>query len=127
MALSEGQYTGEFILSESPATISRDNVTVTVAASTKQKAGSVLAKLSGTGKYVEYDNAGTDGSAVAAGILYSELDNSADSNPADFTGVIINFAAEVRKADLQWFSGVQASDKTAAYADLAALGVKARD
>jgi len=127
MALTEGQYTGEFIVSESNGKISRDTVTVTVAASKNQKAGSVLAKLSATGKYVEYDNAGTDGSEVAAGILYSGLDNSAVGAPADFTGVVINFGAEVRKADLQWFSGASGGDKTAAYADLAALGIKARD
>lgn len=123
---TEGQHTAEFLVSESPGKISRDEVTVTVAASTTLKAGHVLAKLSATGKYVEYDNVGSDGSETAAGVLYGELVNDAGA-PADKTGVVVNFGAEVRKADLQWASGMDASGKTAAYADLAANGVKARD
>lgn len=126
MALTEGQYTGEFILSEMPGTLSRDTVTVTVAAATKLSPGRVLAVLSATGKYVPYDNVGTDGSEEAYGILYGECDNSAGSAPADFTAVVVNWGAEIRIADLSWASGASAGDKTAAYADLAARGVKAR-
>jgi hypothetical protein len=127
MALTEGKNTGEFILAEQPGTLSRDTVTVTVAAATKLSPGRVLAQLSSTGKYVDYDNAGSDGSEEAAGILYAELDNSAGIAPADFTGVVVNWGAEVRKDDLSWNSGVDAGGKTAAYADLLALGIKARD
>ena len=127
MALTEGKYTAEFLLAESPGTISRDAVTVTVGAATKFAPGKVLAQLSATGKYVEYDNAGTDGSEEAAGVLYGECDNTAGVGAVDFDGVVINFGAEVRKSDLSWATGASAGDKTAAYADLAALGVKARD
>lgn len=127
MTLTEGKYTAEFLLSEAPGTLSRDNVTVTVAASTKLEAGHVLAKLTATGKYVEYDNAGTDGSQVAAGILFSSpLDNSENLAAADFSAVVINLNAEVRYDDLTWFSGASAGDKSAAVADLEALGIKAR-
>jgi len=126
MALTEGKYTAEFLVSEANGTLSRDNATITVAASTKLSPGHVLAKLSATGKYVEYDNAGTDGSQIAAGILYAECDNSAVGSPADFDGVVINLDAEVVLADLSWFSGASAGDKTAALADLLALGIKAR-
>lgn len=124
---TEGNNTGQFILSEAPGKGSRDTVTVTVAAATTLAPGTVLAKLSATGKYVPYDNAGSDGSEAAYGVLYAELDNSAGVAPADFTGVVINWGAEVRKADLDWASGLVDADKTAAYADLAARGVKARD
>lgn len=124
---TEGQYTGEFILTELPGRLSRDNVTVTVAAATKLSAGHVLGKLSATGKFVPYDNAGTDGSESAAAILYSECDNSAGQAPADFDAVIVDWTAEVRKGDLQWESSLVDADKTAAYADLKALGIKARD
>lgn len=128
MSLSEGQYASEFVLEEPAPKISREVVTVTVAAATKLEAGHVLAQLSGTGKYVEYDNAGSDGSEEAAGILYSELDNSAEAAPADFTkAVVVVRLAAVRKADLQWNSGVDASGKTAAYADLKALMILALD
>lgn len=127
MALTEGKYTAEFLLSESPGTLSRDTVTVTVAAATKLSPGRVLATLSATGKNVPYDNVGTDGSEEASGVLYGECDNSAGSAPADFKAVVINWGAEIRKSDLSWASGASAGDKTAAYADLAALGIKARD
>lgn len=127
MSLTEGQHTGEFIIAEPEPKISRKTVTVTVAAATKLEPGHVLAKLSATGKYVEYDNAGSDGSEAAAGILYGECDNSAGGAPADFTGVVLTRLAAVRKADLQWNSGVDASGKTAAYADLEAVMITALD
>jgi hypothetical protein len=124
MALTEGKYTAEFLISEAPGALSRDNATITVAASTKLSPGHVLA-LVGSG-YVEYDNAGTDGSQTAAGILYAEVDNTDGGSPADFDGVVINLNAEVKLAVLGWFSGASAGDKTAALADLLALGIKAR-
>ena len=123
---TEEQYTGEFILTESPGELSRDNVTVTVPASTKLQPGFVLGKITADGNYAPYDNDNTDGTEAAAGVLYGELDNSASESAADFEAVIINAVAEVRKADLQWGSGVLDAEKTAAYADLAALFVKAR-
>lgn len=118
--LTETQHPGEFIIDEPAPKISRQTVTVTVATATKLEPGHVLAKLSATGKYVEYDNAGSDGSEAAAGVLYGECDNSAGVAPVDFTAVVITRLAAVRKADLQWNSGVDAGGKTAAYADLAA-------
>jgi hypothetical protein len=126
MVLTEGKYTGEFLLAESPGHISRDNVVVTVPAATTLKPGTVLAQLSASGKYTEYDNAGSDGSEEAAGILYSELKNESGA-PVDMKGVVINWGAEVRKPDLSWKTGLVDNDKTAAYADLAGRGVKARD
>ena len=127
MSLSEGQHTGEFILAEVDPQIGREQVTLTVAAATKLEPGYVLAQLAATGKYVEYDNAGSDGSEVAAAILYGEADNVAGGAPADFTVTVVKRLAAVRKADLQWNSGVDAGGKTAAYADLASLFVIARD
>lgn len=127
MSLTEKQYTGEFIQSEADGSLSRSNVTVTVAAATVLYPGMVLSKLSGSGKYVPYDNAGTDGSESARAILYGKLDNSAGESPVDFAGVVIDCLAEVRKADLQWDDAIDSGEKTAAYADLAAYFIKARD
>ena len=124
---TEGRHPGEFIIAEPEPKISRETVTVTVATATKLEPGHVLAKLAASGKYVEYDNAGTDGSETAYGILYGECDNSAGEAPADMTGVVLTRMAVVRKADLQWNSDVDAGGKTAAYADLAANYVMARD
>jgi hypothetical protein len=127
MALTETQHTGEFIIRETGGPeLTRETVTVTVATATKLQPGHVLAKLSATGKYVEYDNSGSDGSEIAYAILYAELDNSAGGAPADFTGVVVARLAAVRKAGLKWNSGVDASGKTAAYADLLGQFIVAR-
>jgi hypothetical protein len=122
MSLTEGKNTGEFLLAEADGTISRDTVDVTVAAATTLAPGTVLGQLSGSGKYVPYDDAASDGSETAAGILYGELVNAGNA-PADLEGVIIDFCAEVRAADLVWGDGV---DDEAGLAHLAALGIKAR-
>lgn len=123
MALTEGKYTGEFLLAEAPGTISRDTVTVRVAASATYPPGTVLGQLTSGGQYVPYDSAESDGREEAVAILYGEVAN-ASLSPANVSAVVINFGAEVRKADLVWETGV---DKTAAYAALAAFGIKARD
>jgi len=126
--LTEGQYPGEFILEEPAPKISREIVTVTVDTATKLEPGHVLAQLSSGSKFVDYDNAGTDGSEEAAGILYNECDNSAGGAPVDFdAAVVVVRLAAVRKADLKWNSGVDTNGKTAAYADLKALMILALD
>ena len=126
-ALTEGQHTGEFILSEAEGKLSRETVTLTVATGIVQQAGTVLGKLTGTGKYVPYDNAGGDGSDVAAGVLYDNIDNSGGVAPVDFDAVVLVRDCEVRKGSLIWASGLTDNDKAAAYVDLAVEHVIARD
>jgi len=125
-AITERKHTGEFIISEANGQRSRDEVTVTVANATTLEAGTVLGQLDATGKYVPYDNSGSDGSETAAGVLYDELVNEGVA-PADFDGVVVNGDAEIRKADLKWAAGLVDADKDAAYVDLATVGIKARD
>lgn len=122
MVLTERQHTGEFILSEAPGTLSREKVTVTAPASTRLQPGHVLGLVAT--KYEEYDNSNP---AAAAAILYNEVDNTATPAPTDFVATVIIRCAEVRKADLQWKSGLTDNDKTAAYTDLASTFVIARD
>jgi hypothetical protein len=124
MSQIEGKYTAEFLVSEGEGSISHDDAVVTVGTGAKLKPGAVLA-LVGT-KYVEYDNAGTDGSQTAKAILYAEADNTAGGAPVDFDRAVIARLAEVRAADLEWFSGASAGDKTAGIADLAAAFIIAR-
>lgn len=122
---TEGQHTGEFLVSEAQGTRSRDKVTVTVAANATWEAGLVLGKITATGKYVEYDNGNGDGTEVAAAVLYDTLVNDTGSG-VDVEATIINKDAEVREDDLQWEAGQSAGDITAGLADLLALGIKAR-
>lgn len=121
--LSEGQHTGEFILSEANGTLSRDTVTVTVGANTTLQAGAVLGQIAATGKYVPYDDGYSDGREDAAGLLYATVVNDTDG-AVDVSAVIINKDAEVRRDDLQFEDEV---DEDGAIADLLALGIKARD
>ncbi len=123
---NEEQYAGEFILTEAPGELSRDTVTVTVPAATKMPAGAVLGKITASGKYTYYDDDNTDGTEAAKAVNINPLDNSAGLTAADFTAAVISGLAEVRKASLQWAGTVDSGDKTAAYADLAALFIKAR-
>lgn len=120
--LTEGRHPGEFLIGEQAGTLSRDQVTVTVAGSTELAPGTVLGKITASGKYVVYDNDSSDGREVAAGILHGTLDNESVS-AADMDATIINFGAEVRADDLTWGDDSHAS---AGLVDLAALFIKAR-
>lgn len=122
---TEGKHTGEFIVSEAPGTQSRDAVTVTVPANTTLQGGTVLGQLSASGKYVAYDNANSDGSEAAAGVLYDTLVNDTESDD-DVEATVINANAEVTDAELVWKDGLSDNDKAAGRTDLRALGIKAR-
>ncbi|MGE3175915.1 MAG: head decoration protein [Vicinamibacterales bacterium] len=122
---TEGRHAAEFLVSESPGSISRDEATVTVAATTTLKAGMVLGRLTATGKYVPYDNAGSDGSEAAYGVLLDEVANATGA-PVDVEATVINWGAEVRYSSLEWASGLVDADKDAAAVDLLARGIKVR-
>jgi hypothetical protein len=124
--LTEGKHDADFIVSEAPATGSRQQVIVTVAANTTLKSGTVLSRLTATGKYVPYDNSGSDGSESAYGALYAALVNDTGA-PVDMDGVVMNWSCELRKNGLEWAAGLVDADKEAAYKDLAARGVKILD
>lgn len=112
--VNEGRHTGEYLLSEASGTRSREKVTVTQTG-VALAAGTVMSKLTATGKYVVYDDVGADGSEVAAGVLYDNL-------PA-FTGDVAA-VVHVRDCEVnqQCLTGYNANAK----ADLAALGVIVR-
>lgn len=112
--LTEARRTGEFIISESNGTRSREKVTVAAAAGA-MVAGTVVGKLTVGGKYVAYNPLGDDGEEVAAGVLYEGVEDLAADQPA----VIIARDAEV--------TGIRLTGNDAAgTAALAALGVIVR-
>jgi hypothetical protein len=90
MALTETLHAGEFIVSEANGTRSRANIVVAAAAAALP-AGQVLGKITASGKYIAYVDAASDGSGVAAGILYAPVPDSA----ADQKAVAIVRDAEV--------------------------------
>lgn len=114
MALNEGKHTAEFLLSEGNGSISREvgELAANVAAI---PAGTVLGKVTATGRLVPYTNAASDGSQTAVGVLYANAAISAA--PRDVT--YIARSAEVTGVEL---TGADA----AALTDLAALGIVVR-
>lgn len=120
---TEGQHAGEFILSEGNGNISRENVTVTVPAA-GLPAGSVLGQVTSGGKYVEYDNAETDGRETAAAVLYNDF---AAADVGDQPAAVVARLAEVRRSDLKYKDGTSAGDKTAAEAELLSSLIVVRD
>lgn len=104
----------DFVLSEADGFRSRDTVTVTQTGA-EIVSGTVVAKLTATGKYVVYDDVGTDGSETAAGILYTHL----PAATGDVKAVVFNTDCEVKRAALTGLN-------TGGEADLRALGIKVR-
>jgi hypothetical protein len=78
-------------------------------------AGTVLGKITASGKYVAYVNGALDGTGAAAGVVYFPIPDSA----ADQKAVIIARHAEVIESKL---TGIDADGKT----DLAALQIFCR-
>ena len=113
---TEGKHAGEFILSEANGTRSRDEVTIETPEDLK--AGDVIGLETASGKYHAYDDGAVDGTEVAAGVLFDDVDASA----ADVVGVAILRDAEVKASDMGW-NGQAAPAITAGTADLRAIGI----
>ena len=114
MALNEGKYTAEFLLSEGNGSISRE-VGILAAHVASINPGTVLGKVTATGHLVPYSNAAVDGSQTAVGVLYAKAPISAA--PHDVT--YIARSAEVTGLEL---TGIDA----AAVVELEARGIVVR-
>lgn len=118
--LTEGRYTAEFLVSEANGARSRD--VVTIASGEVLEPGTVLGKVTASGKYVQLDPAASDGSEAAAAILYEGVDASA----ADTTRTVLIRDAEVNGGEIVWPDGITGPQKTTAIGQLAALGILVR-
>jgi hypothetical protein len=84
-----------------------DSFTITVAAGTK---------------YAAFNQDGTNGTEVAAAVLFDDV----DATDADTSCVVHVRDCEVKAGVLVWPADIEAGEKTAALAQLAALGIIAR-
>lgn len=84
--------------------------------------GFTITVAAGSGKYVAFDQDATDGSQHAAAILF----RATDATDGDRSALVVARQAEVKGACLVWPSDIDAGEKTAALADLAALTIIAR-
>lgn len=116
--ITEGRHCGEFIFSEANGTLSLETVTIDTG---DLAAGTVLGKITASGKYVQLNPAGEDGSENAAGILYDNV----DATDGDVEATIVARLAEVNGSELTWPT-ITDEQKAAAVADLAALSIIVR-
>lgn len=112
---------GSFIKSEQCGDLSRETLTV-ASGSGKLLAGTVLGKVTATGKYKPYDNDATDGTQTAAAILVYDI----DATSSDVQAVTIVRLAEVWASRLQWAATVLTAEKAPAYVELASTFVIVR-
>lgn len=112
---------GAFIKSEGNGDISRETIVV-AATYGKLVAGTVLGKITASGKYRPYDNDNTDGSQTAAAILVYDV----DATTVDVTTVGLVRFAEVWTSRLVWAASVLTGEKAPAYTELAAANIFVR-
>ena len=72
-SFTQAYFPGEYVASEAAGQASRTMVTVTVAGGVALPSGTVLGKITASGKFVRYNAGASDGSQSAAAILYTPL------------------------------------------------------
>lgn len=120
-SITEAMRAGDFLLSEANGSLSRDNE-ILASGQSNLPAGTVLGKVTASGKFVVIDPTKTDGSQSAAAILWA----GADAASADTAVVVIARSAEVKADALTWPAGITTPQKTAAIVQLEALGIVLR-
>ena len=111
------------VLKYEDGSYSRDTVTIASGAGVLE-IGTVLGKITASGKYKKHVNGATDGTEVAAGVLIAHVDaTSADVLQA----IVITRHAEVSRQGLKWDASVNnEAKKDAAIAQLQSLGIVTR-
>ena len=118
--MTEGQHAGEFVVSEGNGTISRE--TVTILNGRTLEPGTVLGKVTTSGKYREIDPVATSGAEVAIAVLYDAVDASAGDAP----GVVIARLAEVHGGEIVWPDAITDPQKQTAIDQLASATIIVR-
>jgi hypothetical protein len=113
-------YRGEFVRSMGGGSISVEKITLV--SGQNLKAGTVLGKITASGKYTILAPASELGQEVAAAVLWADCDASAADAPT--TGLVR--LAEAVGDLLTWPAGISGPEKTAAIAELAARNIIVR-
>lgn len=119
---NEGRHPGEFLLTEASGNRSRENITIAAGAGVIAP-GTVLGKVTASGKYIASAIGASDGSQAASAIaLYG-----CDATSADQSIAAIARDAEVKKDVLTYHADRdQPAEKSAANTELGALGIIVR-
>jgi hypothetical protein len=116
---TEGFHNAEFLL-ESEESLSLDKVTLI--AGQNLVGGTILGKITASGKYTQHNTAAADGSQNAAAILFNDTNATLVDTPA----TVVTRIAEVADSRLVYMTGITAPNKTAAISALAALNIIVR-
>lgn len=122
--LNEPNYVGDVVLFEEDDHYSRDVVTI-VSGAGVLTVGTVLAKITASGKYTSAKATGADGSQTAIAVLLEDV----DATSADVTKVkVLARHGTVKRLGLVFDASIDtANEKAAAEAQLAAVGILTRD
>jgi hypothetical protein len=113
--LTETTHAGGFLVAEGPGDLSRENIVVV--SGQDLAAGAVLGQITTGGKYRAVQPGASDGSEVAAGVLYDAVDATA----GDVRGVVVVRVATVNASELVWPSGTTDNQKATALSELATV------
>lgn len=117
--LTQGNQALEFLLSEANGERSREVVIITGG---DYKAGTVLAKVTASGKYTEHNPGGAGGIETAVAVLGYDVSAAA----ADHTGVVFARDCEVSDEILIFKDAIAGGDRDDAIDSLADQGIIAR-
>lgn len=113
----------DWLRHELDARLNREEVTI-VAGAGVLPTGTVMGKISASGKYKRHVNGAGDGTQTAVAVLLNAVDASGGS---DVKGVLVTGNAEIVALSLSWDASVNDNTKkNAALAQLATLGFKTR-
>lgn len=114
-----GKLTGQYIRWEASPSYSRDVETID-ATGGALVAGTVLGRVTASGKLIAHDTAAADGSQAAVAILYEGIDAVEESR------TVTARVSEVVGDDLTYHDAATTNEKTAINDALKALGVVVR-
>ena len=115
--LTETRHAGGFLVWEALRDYCRSTV---ILASGNLQPGTILGKITASGKYAAHDPAASNGTQTAAAILWDSVDaRGGDTNAV----VLIRGPAIVNRHEIVWPDGATEAQITAATTALAALGI----
>jgi hypothetical protein len=118
--LVEGKHPGGFLVWEAFRDYTRETITI---ASGTLAPGTVLGKITASGKYAAHDPAATDGTETAVAILWGRADASAGEVLAV---ALVRGPAVVNRHDLVFVGTPSEAEISAAHAALLDVGIRVR-
>ena len=118
--LTEGPHPGSFLIWEVLRDYTRETVTI---AAGRLEPGTVLGRITASGKYAAHDPAATDGTETAVALIWGKADATAGDAPAV---AIVRGPAIVNRHDLVFAGTPTEGEIAAAHAALLAAGILVR-